>query len=40
MKSVFARKALTLNGWENDVLLHIDTLGRIASVVPNSAADS
>ncbi len=40
MKSVFARKALTLNGWENDVLLHIDALGRIASVVPNSAADS
>jgi formimidoylglutamate deiminase len=40
MKSVFARKALTLNGWENDVLVHIDASGRITSVEPKSAVSS
>jgi formimidoylglutamate deiminase len=40
MKSVFARKALTPNGWENDVLVRIDAEGRIASIVPESGAGS
>ncbi|CAN7167929.1 formimidoylglutamate deiminase [Phyllobacterium sp. LjRoot231] len=35
-KSVFARTALTQNGWENDVLVEIDAPGRIGSVVPES----
>jgi formimidoylglutamate deiminase len=32
-KSVFARTALTPNGWENNVLIEIDGAGRIGSVV-------
>ena len=32
-KSVFARTALTPNGWENNVLIEIDSAGRIGSVV-------
>ncbi len=37
-KSVFARSALTENGWENDVLVQIDATGQIVSVEANSTA--
>ncbi len=39
-KSVFARKALTAKGWENNVLVRVDGLGRIIAVAPESAAES
>ena len=35
-KSVFARTALTQDGWESDVLVEIDSAGRICSVLPGS----
>ncbi|UGY10417.1 formimidoylglutamate deiminase [Phyllobacterium pellucidum] len=39
-KSVFARRALTANGWENNVLIRVDASGRIASVAPETIAES
>ncbi|MBZ9653937.1 formimidoylglutamate deiminase [Phyllobacterium lublinensis] len=39
-KSVFARKALVGDGWEDNVRITIDGAGRISSVEPQTAADS
>lgn len=39
-KSVFAQRALTANGWENDVLVCLDEAGRIHSVDSKSTANS
>ncbi|MCC5960186.1 MAG: formimidoylglutamate deiminase [Rhodobacteraceae bacterium] len=33
---IWARQALLPNGWANDVLVHVDTLGRIASVTADA----
>ncbi|MGB0908004.1 MAG: formimidoylglutamate deiminase [Maricaulaceae bacterium] len=35
MKNIWAKQALTCNGWQNNVLIEIDESGRISSVKPN-----
>lgn len=37
MTSIWAKQALTAQGWQNDVCVDIDAAGRISAVTPNSA---
>ncbi len=39
MQKLWAKTALTKDGWQNDVLISLDASGMIANVAPNSPAD-